>query len=164
MASCNGCGKTLGFKQYKFKKLLRIPGSYCKPCMIKVGQDFDDHGKVTLPKRPCDLCKTEFFFLKSTWQGKKQKRFCDVCHQVAIHNHIQNDGKGIVTPGKMPVSLVIIGGLGGLLMVLGLIFTLMSTSEGEMSIVNILFGAFTTAIGFMLIRRTIRNKKIIVGQ
>ena len=84
MASCSGCGMVLGFKKYKFKKLWRIGGSYCKPCMMKVGANWEDHGKVTLPMKPCDLCQTEFYFLKTAWQGKKQKHFCDVCHKVAI--------------------------------------------------------------------------------
>jgi hypothetical protein len=29
--------------------------------------------------------------------------------------------------------------------------------------VNILFGAFTTAAGFMLVRRTINNRKLLLG-
>ena len=84
MASCSGCGIVLGFKKYKFKKLWRIGGSYCKPCMMKVGENWEKHGRVTLPMRPCDLCQTEFYFLKTGWQGKKQKHFCDVCHKVAL--------------------------------------------------------------------------------
>jgi len=33
-----------------------------------------------------------------------------------------------------------------------------------MNLVNLLFGAFTTAAGFMLIRRTLKNRRLIVGQ
>ena len=55
---------------------------------------------------------------------------------------------------KLPIPMLIIGALGGLMMILGMVFTLTGTSAGEMSLVNILFGAFTTAAGFMLVRRT----------
>jgi len=34
--------------------------------MKKIGQDFDYNGKITLPKRKCDSCKQEFFFLTTT--------------------------------------------------------------------------------------------------
>lgn len=163
MTSCSGCGKTLGFKKYKFKKMWRISGHYCKECMIKVGADFDDHGRLTLPYKACDLCKVEFLFLQSAWHGKKQKHFCDVCHQVVESGGLPSKESGIA-PGKLPPSLMILGGLGALMMVLGLIFTLLTGPEGEMNLVNILFGSFTTAAGFMLIRRTIRNKRLLVGQ
>ena len=46
MASCSGCGMVLGFKKYKFKKLWRIGGSYCRPCMVKIGEDWDEHVKL----------------------------------------------------------------------------------------------------------------------
>ena len=163
MTSCNGCGKALGFKKYRFKKLLRISGNYCQNCMVKVGKDWDDHGKVTLPKHTCTLCESDFFFLKSAWQGKKQKKFCDVCYQVAISGVILDKTNKGQTGGRLPVSMLIIGGLGALLMVLGLLFTLMSTPSGEMSLLNILFGATTTAVGFLLVRKTMKNKKLLAG-
>lgn len=163
MTSCNGCGKILGFKKYKFKRMWRIPGCYCKDCMIKVGRDFDDHGKLALPFYTCDLCRAEFLFLKSEFHGKKQKHFCEVCHEVVASGGMPNKEAGIA-PGKIPPSLIMIGCLGVLLMVLGMVFTMMTSPDGKMNLVNILFGAFTTAAGFMLVRRTIKNKRLLVGQ
>ena len=163
MASCSGCGVVLGFKKYKFKKLWRIGGSYCKPCMMKVGDNWEKYGKVTLPMRSCDLCQTEFYFLNTAWQGKKQKHFCDVCHKVALTGLLPDKSKKEMT-NKFPIPMLIIGGLGGLLMVLGLLFTLMGGGEGEgPNLVNILFGAFTTGVGFLLIRRTINNRRLLLG-
>nr|AIF01313.1 hypothetical protein [uncultured marine thaumarchaeote KM3_145_B06] len=66
-------------------------------------------------------------------------------------------------PGKMPISMMIFAGLGALMMVLGMLFTLVGTSAGEMDLVNILFGSFTTAAGFLLLRRTLRNRRLIAG-
>ena len=63
----------------------------------------------------------------------------------------------------MPISMMIFAGLGALMMILGMIFTLVGTSAGEMNLVNLLFGAFTTAAGFMLLRRTLRNRRLIAG-
>ena len=162
MASCNGCGEALGFKKYRFNKLWRIGGRYCKSCMMRVGDDWEKHGRVTIPLVPCDLCQTEFYFLKSAWQGSKQKRFCGVCYRTAISGILPDKNKG-EAPGKMPYSMMIFAGLGALMMVLGMVFTLVGTTTGEMDLLNILFGSFTTAAGFMLLRRTLRNRRLIAG-
>ena len=138
MASCTGCGVALGFKKYKFKKIWRIGGSFCRPCMVKVGDDWDANGRVTLPMFPCDLCKTEFYFLKTAWQGSKEKHFCDVCHNVAISGVLPDKEKG-QAPGKMPIPMLIFAGLGAMMMVLGMVFTLTGTASGDMNLVNLLF-------------------------
>ena len=75
MASCNGCGEAVGFKKYKFNKMWRIGGSYCKPCMMTVGANWEKYGKVTLPRTPCDLCRVDFFFLKPACREKKERIF-----------------------------------------------------------------------------------------
>ena len=162
MASCNGCGEALGFKKYRFNKLWKIRGYYCKACMLRVGDDWEKHGRVTIPTVPCDLCQTEFYFLKPAWQGNKQKRFCGVCYRTAISGILPDKNKG-EAPGKMPYSMMIFAGLGALMMVLGMVFTLVGTTTGEMDLLNILFGSFTTAAGFMLLRRTLRNRRLIAG-
>ena len=162
MASCTGCGEGLGFKKFKFNKLWKIGGYYCKSCMLRVGDDWERHGRVTIPMIACDLCRTEFYFLKSAWQGNKQRRFCGVCYRTAISGILPDKNKG-EAPGKMPVSMMIFAGLGALMMVLGMVFTLVGTSTGEMDLLNILFGSFTTAAGFMLLRRTLRNRRLIAG-
>ena len=162
MASCNGCGEALGFKKYRFNKLWKIGGYYCKNCMVKVGENWERNGRVTLPMNPCDLCRTEFYFLKSAWQGSKQRHFCGVCYRTAISGVLPDKNKG-EAPGKMPISMMIFAGLGALMMVLGMVFTLVGTSTGEMDLLNILFGSFTTAAGFLLLRRTLRNRRLIAG-
>ena len=130
--------------------------------MMKVGENWEAHGKVTLPMRPCDLCQTEFYFLKTAWQGKKQKHFCDVCHKVALSGVLPDRSKKEMT-NKFPIPMLIIGALGGLLMILGLAFTLIGDGSNEPNMVNILFGAATTAVGFLLVRRTINNRRLLLG-
>ncbi len=162
MASCNGCGEAIGFKKFKFNKMWRIGGSYCKPCMMTVGANWEKYGKVTLPRTPCDLCRVDFFFLKPAWQGEKRKNFCGVCYRTAISGILPDKTKG-EAPGNMPIPMLIFAGLGALMMVLGLLFTVVGTASGEMNLVNILFGSFTTAAGFLLLRRTLRNRRLIAG-
>ena len=162
MASCNGCGEALGFKKYRFNKMWRIGGYYCKACMVRVGEDWEKNGRVTIPMNPCDLCRTEFYFLKSAWQGQQQRHFCGVCYRTAISGILPDKNKG-EAPGKMPISMMIFAGLGALMMVLGMVFTLVGTTTGEMDLLNILFGSFTTAAGFLLLRRTLRNRRLIAG-
>jgi hypothetical protein len=140
----------------------KIGGYYCKPCMVKVGENWEKNGRVTIPMNPCDLCRTEFYFLKSAWQGDKQRHFCGVCYRTAISGILPDKNKG-EAPGKMPISMMMFAGLGALMMVLGMVFTLVGTSSGEMDLLNILFGSFTTAAGFLLLRRTLRNRRLIAG-
>ena len=130
--------------------------------MLRVGDDGEKHVRVTIPMVPCNLCQTEFYFLKPACQGSKQRRFCGVCYRTAISGILPDKNKG-EAPGKMPYSMMIFAGLGALMMDLGLVFTLVGTASGDMNLVNVLFGAFTTAAGFMLLRRTLRNRRLIAG-
>ena len=53
MTSCTGCNITLGWKKYNFQKQWRVHGYFCKECMKKIGQDFDDNGKaVSIEEKP----------------------------------------------------------------------------------------------------------------
>ena len=130
--------------------------------MMAVGANWEKYGKVTLPRTPCDLCRVDFFFLKPAWQGEKRKNFCGVCYRTAISGILPDKSKG-EAPGNMPIPMMIFAGLGALMMVLGLLFTVVGTASGEMNLVNILFGSFTTAAGFLLLRRTLRNRRLIAG-
>ena len=163
MSSCSGCGKTLGYRKYKFHRMWRIPGYYCKECMLILGKDFDVHGKIVTPKRCCDLCNVEYHFLKSHWHEKKQKNYCETCLEAVKSGAIPDKTLG-QKPGKLPQVLMIFAGLGILMMALGLVFTLMVTPSGETNLVNILFGAVTTALGFVIFRKTIKSRNLILGQ
>jgi len=163
MTGCSGCGKTLGFKKFKFHRMWRIPGYYCRDCMLKLGKDFDDHGRITLPQTRCDLCHVEFYFLQSAWQGKKQGHYCDVCHQ-AVASGIIPDKNRQQPPQKIPQVMTVFAGLGVLMMALGLVFTLMIAPGSESSLLNILFGSVTTALGFVLFKKTVRSRSLILGR
>lgn len=161
MTGCSGCGKALGFKKYKFHRMWRIQGYYCRDCMLKMGKDFDDHGRITMPMQRCDLCKVEFYFLKPAWQGKKQGHYCDVCHQAVTSGAIPDKSRQQV-PQKLPQVMTVFAGLGVLMMGLGLVFTLMAS--GESSLLNILFGSVTTALGFVLFKKTVRSRSLMLGK
>jgi len=162
MTSCNGCGKTLGWKKYKFHRMWRIPGYFCKECMMELGKDFDVHGRLTKPTKNCDLCNSEFFYLKSVWQGKKQKHYCNVCAQ-AVESGAIPDKKLGDPPKKLPHVLMMFAGLGVLMMVLGLVFTLLATG-GEGNVINVMFGAVTTALGFVLFKKTMKSRSLLQGR
>lgn len=130
--------------------------------MLELGKDFDKHARITLPTRPCDLCGVEYHFLKSGPKENRHKRYCHVCHE-AVANGVVPDKKLGVQPKKLPLVMMIFAGLGGLMMVMGLVFTMMSTGENA-SVVNILFGAVTTALGFVLLRKTLRSRSLLLGR
>ena len=51
MTHCSGCGSTLGWKKYKFQRMWRIPGYYCRTCMLELGREFDKHARIVSPTR-----------------------------------------------------------------------------------------------------------------
>ncbi|HKU50331.1 MAG TPA: hypothetical protein VJP79_10295 [Nitrososphaera sp.] len=164
MTGCSGCGKPLGFKKYKFHRMWRIPGYYCRECMLKLGKDFDEHGRITTPTHACDLCKVQFHFLESAWQGKKQGRYCSVCREAISSGVIpdKNFSKDPVAQ-KPPQVMMIFAGLGVVMMALGLVFTLLVVPGGGANLANILFGSVTTALGFVLFKKTVRSRSLIMG-
>ncbi len=163
MTHCSGCGITLGWKKYKFQRMWRIPGYYCKPCMLDLGQDFDKYGRITLPTRKCDLCDVDYYFLKPYNRGPKHRNYCHVCHEAATNGVIPTSKDLPQPPKKLPLVMMIFAGLGGFMMLAGLAFTMMSTGS-DASITNILFGAITTALGFVLIRKTLKSRSMLLGK
>ena len=59
--------------------------------------------------------------------------------------------------------MIIFAGLGGLMMVMGLIFTMMSTGEDARHTEHPVSARATTAMGFMLVRRTLKSRSLLLG-
>lgn len=165
MTHCSGCGVTLGWKKYRFQRMWRIQGYFCKNCMLDLGRDFDKHGKITLPTRKCDLCSTEYYFLKPYHKGTGHRNYCHVCHEAATNGVIPTTTKNAPPPQpkKLPLVMMIFAGLGGFMMLAGLLFTMMSTGD-DANVANILFGAVTTALGFVLVRKTLKSRSLLLGK
>ncbi len=165
MTHCSGCGLTLGWKKYRFQRMWRIPGYYCKGCMMELGKDFDKYGRIVTPTKPCSLCDVEYHFLMPGKGQNKHKKYCHVCREAVDSGAIPAaTALGSRPPPKsLPLVMMIFAGLGGLMMLMGLIFTMMSTGE-DANIMNILFGAVTTALGFVLLRKTLRSRGLLVGR
>lgn len=164
MAHCSGCGVPLGWKKYRFQRLWRIPGYYCKKCMIELGKDFDKYGRIITPTKPCSLCNVEFYFLKPLTKEHKRQDYCYVCHQAVSSGSIPGRGPAAgqqAQPRRLPLVMTMFAGLGVLMMVLGLIFTLSATGENA-NVVNVIFGATTTALGFVLFKKTIRSRSMML--
>ena len=163
MTHCSGCGMTLGWKKYRFQRMWRIPGYFCKQCMLDLGKDFDKYGRLTLPTRKCDLCSIEYFFLKPHNRGSKHNNYCHVCHEAVMNGVVPSTKELPQPPKKLPLVMMIFAGLGGFMMLAGLLFTMMSTGD-DANITNILFGAVTTALGFVLVRKTLKSRSMLLGK
>lgn len=161
MTHCSGCGATLGWKKYRFQKMWRIPGYYCKGCMLELGKDFDKYGRIITPTKPCGLCGVEYHFLRSGAGENRHKKYCNVCREAVANGVVPARRPG--QPKRLPLVMMIFAGLGGLMMLLGLAFTMMSTGD-DANVMNILFGAVTTALGFVLLRKTLRSRSLLIGK
>lgn len=162
MTHCSGCGIGLGWKKYRFQKMWRIPGYYCKKCMLELGKDFDKYGRIVSLPRKCDLCDVEYYFLKTYHKGHQHNNYCYQCHEAASNNAIPS--KELPRqPKKLPLVMMIFAGLGGFMMIAGLLFTMMSTGD-DANVMNILFGALTTALGFVLVRKTLKSRSLLLGK
>lgn len=170
MTHCNGCGITLGWKKYKFQRMWRIPGYYCKSCMLELGKEFDKHARIVSSTRKCNLCSVEYYFTKQYNRGGVHHNYCHVCFEAVSNGAVAppsvepSGPKELPTPPKkLPLVMIIFAGLGGLMMLLGLGFTMMSTGS-DANVMNIMFGAVTTALGFVLVRKTLKSRSLLLGQ
>ncbi len=163
MAFCTGCNVSLGWKKYNFQKQWRIQGYFCKSCMKELGQDFDDHGKVTLPKRACDSCKQEFYFLTTKWQNKQRHRCCNVCKDLTV---IDPDSDPVLPPipSRIPIMMAIFAGFGVLLMIAGLAYVMVVAPQQDSSILHVIIGSCMTGAGFMLARKMVKVRNIVLGK
>jgi hypothetical protein len=163
LTSCNGCNATLGWKKYNFQKQWRIPGYFCKECMKKIGQDFDDHGKITIPKRTCDSCHQEFYFLESVWENKKQKRCCSVCKDAGYIKNPATTGLPPVPP-RVPMLMALFAAFGIMLMIAGFAYVLLFAPQQDSSLLNVIIGSCMSGAGFMLARKMVRVRNIVLGK
>lgn len=167
MTSCAGCNIPLGWKKYNFQKQWRVQGYYCKSCMTKIGQDFDDHGKVTLPKRTCDSCKQPFYFLTTTWSNKKRHRCCHVCKDLDFaQKPITPDGEPVLppVPPRVPIMMAIFAAFGVLLMIGGFTYVILFAPQQDSNILHVIIGSCMSGGGFILARKMVKVRNIILGK
>lgn len=163
MTSCAGCNVTLGWKKYNFQKQWRVPGYFCKSCMKQIGQDFDDHGKITLPKRSCDSCKQEFFFLTTTWKDKQRHRCCNVCKDLDFTEPSESNALPPVPP-RVPMMMAAFAAFGILLMLGGFAYVILVAPQQDSSILHVIIGSCMSGAGFMLARKMVKVRNIILGK
>lgn len=164
MTSCKGCNVTLGWKKYNFQKQWHVHGYFCKDCMEKIGQDFDDNGKITFPKRTCDSCNQEFFFLSTTWQDKQRHRCCNVCKDLDFSKSFQKESLLPPVPSQVPVMMAIFASFGILLMIAGLVYVMLVAPQQDSNILHIIIGSTMTGGGFMLARKMVKVRNLILGK
>ncbi len=163
MTSCTGCNIPLGWKKYNFQKQWRVRGYFCKNCMNKIGQDFDSNGKITIPKRTCDSCNQEFFFLTTTWQDKQRHRCCNVCKDLSFTESSRYDLLPLI-PSRIPIMMAIFACFGILLMIVGFVYVLLVAPQQDSNILHIIIGSSMTGAGFMLARKMVKIRNILLGK
>lgn len=163
MTSCAGCNTTLGWKKFNFQKQWHVPGYFCKVCMKKIGQNFDDHGRVTLPKRNCDTCGVELYFLGSVWHGKKQKHCCDICKDAGPVEASVTSGLPPVPP-RVPIMMGFFAAFGLVLMMAGFVYVILVAPQQDAGLLHVILGSTMSGAGFMLARKMIRVRNLILGK
>ena len=163
MTSCTGCNIPLGWKKYNFQKQWRVPGYFCKTCMKDLGQDFDDNGKVTLPKRTCDSCKQDFFFLTTKFENKQRHRCCQICKDLTA---IDPKSEPVLPPppARIPIMMALFAGFGILLMIAGLAYVMVVAPGQDSSVLHVIIGSCMTGAGFMLARKMVKVRNIVLGK
>ena len=131
--------------------------------MKKIGQDFDDNGKITIPKRNCDSCKQEFFFLTTTWQDKQRHRCCHVCKDLDF-TEASKDAFLPPIPPRVPMMMAVFAAFGILLMIVGFGYVLLIAPQQDSNILHIIIGSSMTGGGFMLARKMVKIRNVILGK
>ena len=163
MTSCSGCNVPLGWKKYNFQKQWRIPGYFCKECMIKLGHDFDSNGYVTVHKSRCDSCLQELFFLKSVWSDKKRKRLCSICKDVSFTDPSSTTGLSTI-PSHIPIMVTIFAAFGILLMVSGFVYVLLVAPQQDAGLLHVVLGSIMSGVGLILARKMVKIRNTLLGQ
>ena len=163
MTSCAGCNISLGWKKYNFQKQWRVPGYFCKTCMKDLGQDFDDNGKVTLPKRTCDSCKQDFFFLTTKFENKQRHRCCQICKDLTAIDPESEPALPPV-PSRIPIMMALFAGFGVILMIAGLAYVMVVAPGQDSSILHVIIGSCMTGAGFMLELKMVKVRNIVLGK
>lgn len=163
MTSCTGCNETLGWKKYRFQKQWRIPGYFCKQCMEKLGQDFDKHGKVTQPKRTCDYCSQEFYFMDTIHTNNTLKRCCSICKNLDPAE-VENRSLLPNVPSRVPTMMAIFAAFGIMLMIAGFAYVVMVAPQEDSGLLHIIIGSTMSGAGFMLARKMVKVRNLILGK
>lgn len=161
---CSGCGSRLQWKKYKFRGLWRIPGVYCKDCMIKIGKNFEESrgGEITLPKHRCSICKNEFFFTHSIRSDNTLHSYCTFCYEV-----LNNGGKSMPlagSPTPLPRSNLLAGIVGLVLIAGGLIFSFFIIGEEGANLLTFMVGSITSILGFFVFRKALLSNRLLYGK
>ena len=164
MTSCAGCNVTLGWKKYNFQKQWRVRGYFCKSCMKQIGQDFDSHGKITLPKRTCDSCNQEFFFLTTTWQNKQRHRCCHVCKDIDFTALTSKDTSLPPVPSRIPMMMATFAAFGIFLMIGGFAYVLLVAPQQDSGVLHVIIGSCMSGAGFMLARKMVKVRNLVLGK
>ena len=133
--------------------------------MKEMGQDFDDNGRTTLPKRTCDSCQQEFFFLTTTWQNKKRHRCCQVCKNLDFTKPTSTDEPLMPpVPSRVPMMMATFAAFGVVMMLVGFAYVIMIAPQQDSNILHIIIGSSMTGAGFMLARKMVKVRNIILGK
>ncbi len=133
--------------------------------MKKIGYDFDEHGKITLPRRACDSCRQEFFFLTTIWQNKKRHRCCNICKDLeSVDESTSKDALLRSVPSRIPIMMGMFAAFGIMLMIAGFVYVLLVAPQQESSILHVIIGSCMSGAGFMLARRMVRVRNMILGK
>lgn len=130
--------------------------------MEKIGQDFDDHGRITIPKRTCDSCHLEFYFLDSIWHDKKQKRCCEICKDTGFIETSSTVLSPI--PPRVPIMMAIFAAFGVLLMLAGFAYVVMVAPQQDSGVLHVIIGSSMSGAGFMLARKMVKVRNIVLGK
>jgi len=157
---CTGCNVLLSrWKKYNFQKQWRVPGYFCKECMKKIGQDWNDHGRITLSKRVCDLCEQNFFFLTTTTKNKHRYHCCNICKDL---DYTESSKDMPPIPPRIPMTMAIFASFGILLMIAGFAYVTLFAPQQDFNILHVLLGGCMSGAGFMLARKMVKVRNLIM--
>jgi len=130
--------------------------------MEKIGHDFDSHGRVTMPKRKCDSCNVELYFLDSVWHNKKQKHCCQICKDSGFVE--RPSGVLPPVPSRIPTMMAMFAAFGILLMLAGFVYVVLIAPQQDSGILHVVIGSSMSGAGFMLARKMVKVRNIVLGK
>jgi len=101
--------------------------------------------------------------LTTTWQDKQRHRCCYVCKDLDF----TKSSKGAFlppVPPNVPLMMAAFAAFGVLLMIVGFAYVLLVAPQQDSNILHIIIGSSMTGGGFMLARKMVKVRNMILGK
>ena len=132
--------------------------------LIKENSEFNQLTEVFERNIKQILDNWEFFFLNTSWQNKKRHSCCQICKDLDFTESSIKEPRLPPVPARVPTMMALFAAFGIFLMIAGFAYVMMVAPQQDSSILHVIIGSCMSGAGFMLARKMVKIRNIILGK